>query len=120
MQPEYNIKFVGDKIKDDKTIYKMQVYDTKTKNTWPIEARFCHLRDIHKALELRFPKGELPDFPPKGWWYEDKKPEFVTKRKKQLENYYNTLFKTASINTLPELKEFIESGKPVEEKKKTV
>jgi hypothetical protein len=50
MEPDYNIKFIGDKIKDDKIIYKMQVYDTKTKNTWIIEARFSQLRDIHKAL----------------------------------------------------------------------
>lgn len=71
MQPEYSIKFVGDKLQDGKVLYKMQIYDTSTKVTWIVEARFSHLRDIHKALELRFSKGQLPDFPPKGWWYEN-------------------------------------------------
>ena len=71
MEPEYSIKFVGDKLQDGKVLYKMQIYDTSTKVTWIVEARFSHLRDIHKALELRFSKGELPDFPPKGWWYEN-------------------------------------------------
>lgn len=82
MEPEYIIKFVGDKLQDGKVLYKMQIYDTATKLTWVVEARFSHLRDIHKGLEIRFPKGELPDFPPKGWWYENEKPEFITKRKK--------------------------------------
>ena len=118
IEPDYSVKFVGDRLKDGKVLFKMQVYDSATKASWNIEARFSTLRDIHKALEARFPKGELPDFPPKGWWYENDKPEFIIKRKKELDNYYNTLFKTMNLNKLPELKEFLESEKPAPPKPK--
>lgn len=36
IEPEFNIKFVGDRLKDGKVLYKMQVYDTSTKAVWTI------------------------------------------------------------------------------------
>lgn len=60
------------------------------------KSRYSELRDIHeKCLETQY-KNELPDFPHKKVFGSTKE-DFIQKRKKELENYYNALSKTLDI-----------------------
>jgi|JI6StandDraft_1071083.scaffolds.fasta_scaffold07036_11 hypothetical protein len=107
MEPEFTLKFVDHKI-DGKTVwYTVQVNEKRTGKSWQFMSRFSQLLDIHTASETHFPKGELPDFPPKKM-FGNTNPEFVVRRKKELENYYNTLLKSIEIAKLPELRSLIE------------
>jgi hypothetical protein len=90
------MKFVDHKI-DGKTVYyTVQVYEKKTGKNWTFAARYSQLLDIHTVIESRLPAGELPDFPPKKM-FGNTNTDFVIRRKKELENYYNTLLKSISI-----------------------
>jgi hypothetical protein len=53
----------------------------------------------------------LPVFPPRKLFGSTDE-AFIQKRKKELENYYNTLLKSISIDELPEILQFLNTNKP--------
>ena len=70
------------------------------------------MREIHEKCAATQYKNDLPDFPQKKF-INSTKEEFIQKRKKELENYYNTLAKTMDIDKLKDLSRFIESHRKV-------
>ena len=69
------------------------------------------MRELHLSCEKN-KKYELPVFPPRKLFGSTDEP-FIQKRKKELENYYNTLLKTVNIEEFPELLHFLNTNKPV-------
>ena len=58
------------------------------------------MRTIHDNCEKSKWKNDLPEFPPRKL-FGNTQEDFIQKRKKELENYYSTLFKTVDIEDLP-------------------
>lgn len=96
-EPKYFFKFTESIVDKGKVWYTIQVH-TKSEDQEPIifKSRYSELREIHERCEHALKKGELPDFPEKKL-LNNTKEEFIQKRKKELENYYNTLAKTFDI-----------------------
>ena len=61
-----------------------------------------------------FNQGALPDFPPKKF-FGNLEPNFISQRKKHLENYFNTLLRTVNLDKVTILKDFLFHGKKNEE-----
>ena len=53
----------------------------------------------------------MPEFPPRKL-FGNTKPEFIQKRKKELENYYTILMKSVSLDEFPNLLKFFNTNKP--------
>lgn len=69
------------------------------------------MRELHINCEKGKYKNQLPVFPPRKLFGSTDQ-SFIQKRRKELENYYNTLFKTVDIEELPELLHFFNTNKP--------
>lgn len=69
------------------------------------------MREIHERCAANY-KNDLPQFPEKKF-FNSTKQEFIQKRKKELENYYNTLAKTMDIDKMKDLHHLIESHRKV-------
>ena len=59
---------------------------------WTCELRYSELRAAHDEFQTANSGKKSPDFPPKAY-FSTNSPEFIEKRKKQLENYFSTLIK---------------------------
>ena len=70
------------------------------------------MRDMHIACEKSKYKNQLTVFPPRKLFGSTDE-AFIQKRKKELQNYYNTLFKSVDIEEFPELLHFFNTNKPV-------
>ena len=111
-EPKYFFKFL-DAVNENGTIfYNIQVH-TKGEDLEIISfrSRYSDLREIHDRLYTTH-RNDLPNFPEKKL-LGSTKPDFVEKRKKELENYYNTVAKTLDIDKLKELHAFLESHRKV-------
>jgi hypothetical protein len=69
------------------------------------------MRELHVSCEKGKFKNELPVFPPRKLFGSTDE-SFIQKRKKELENYYNTLLKSVNIDELPEILHFLNTNKP--------
>lgn len=75
------------------------------------------MRDLHVNCEKTKHKNELPVFPPRKLFGSTDE-AFIQKRRKELENYYNTLFKSIGIEAFPELVHFFNTNKPMKKTNK--
>ena len=69
------------------------------------------MRELHVSCQKN-KKFQLPVFPPRKLFGSTDE-AFIQKRKKELENYYNTILKTINIEELPDLLSFLNTHKPV-------
>ena len=69
------------------------------------------MRDLHVACEKTKFRNDLPVFPPRKLFGSTDE-AFIEKRKKELENYYNTLLKSINMEEIPELLQFLNTNKP--------
>ena len=74
------------------------------------------MRVIHEKCMQSDRINDLPQFPHKKM-FENTKDDFIQKRKKELQNYYNTLLSSINIQGLPDLQEFFDTNKPKKQTK---
>lgn len=98
------LKFLNYDSKSNIIFYTISVTDIHTKETWIFQSRYSEMFSLHQQLSLNS-RSNLPRFPPKRCCY-NTEPAFVSQRQKALENYFNTLLKNHSLNSLPDLKNF--------------
>jgi hypothetical protein len=78
------------------TSFDIQVINAKEGESWTFKERYSKMRTIHENCEKTKWRSELPAFPPRKL-FGNTSEEFIQKRKKELENYYSTLFRTVDI-----------------------
>jgi len=69
------------------------------------------MRELHVNCEKTKHKNDLPVFPPRKL-FNSTDEAFIQKRKKELENYYNTLLKGIPLEELPDILHFLNTNKP--------
>lgn len=100
------LKFLDHELTQNVVYYTISVTDINSqKNTWFLKARYSRLLLLHEQISAGF-QGNLPEFPPKKW-IGNRNPNFLSQRKKHLENYFNTLLRTINFEKIAPLKEFL-------------
>lgn len=110
----YRVKFLDCEQIDSVTYYNISITDMNAqKATWFLKHRYREMRKIHEEIASNY-DGELPNFPPKKF-LGNLDPDFVSQRKKHLENYFNTLLRTINIEKIPLAKNFLFKGRNTSE-----
>lgn len=106
----YRVKFLDYEQVDGVTYYNISITDMNAqKATWFLKSRYSAMRRMHSQIIDNY-SGELPNFPPKKL-IGNLDQDFVSQRKKHLENYFNTLLRTINIDKIPVAKDFIFQGR---------
>lgn len=106
----YRVKFLEYEQVDGVTYYNLSITDMNAqKATWFLKSRYSAMRRIHSQILENY-SGELPNFPPKKL-IGNMDPDFVSQRKKHLENYFNTLLRTINIDKIPVARDFLFQGR---------
>lgn len=104
------LKFLDHEITNGVVFYSISITDVNAqKSTWFLKARYSQIRALHIEVE-KSSQGQLPDFPPKKF-FGNLEQNFISQRKKHLENYFNTLLRTVNLDKVTILKDFLFHGK---------
>jgi len=111
MKPSsYRLKFHDHEVTNNVVFYSISITDVNAqKSTWFQKARYSQIRALHNEIEKTH-QGALPDFPPKKF-FGNLELNFISQRKKHLENYFNTLLRTVNIEKVVVLRDFLFRGK---------
>ncbi|CAD8107667.1 unnamed protein product [Paramecium primaurelia] len=93
---QYTFKFEDHKIYDNSAIYIIQIDDQLTGKNWKFSQRYKDLREYNHQLKKQKFQFELPEFPEKKFINLDDDYD-LSERKKELENYLNSIFKYTEI-----------------------
>ena len=115
----FRIKFLDHELKDGVTWYNISITDVNSqKSTWFLKTRYSLIRILHGEIKDNY-QGALPDFPPKKI-IGNLDPNFISQRKKHLENYFNTLLRTINVEKIIPLRDFLLQGRKIDDKSPTV
>ncbi len=106
----FRLKFLEHEANDGVIWYNVSITDVNAqKATWFLKIRYSQILALHKQIKENH-EGALPDFPPKKL-FGNLDPNFVSQRKKHLENYFNTLLRMINIEKVIVLRDFLLKGR---------